>query len=271
MKVKKIACLLTALVISASAAMVPAVANAAAGEEVTVSSTTSYVEGKSQSYDYDSAMGLWSGVNLKEADKNRFGIAKGTMSFDNVFDCIMEFKTKMHSGCYYAFKLSDGTISKTVKPEDNAAADRDIKIIINKNGTSTINIKAKKEYTASYTSKDGVTVESIIAVADTSAHKVYVDAPVTITPLTETIEKVTATEATPYTEDNVTDKIGFYGSAKVSGASRINWYANNGSEWVKGDFDAPTVTAENADVTFGLIIEGDNAATAIKSAAYNLD
>lgn len=44
MKVKKIACLLTALVISASAAMVPAVANAAAGEEVTVSSTTSYVE-----------------------------------------------------------------------------------------------------------------------------------------------------------------------------------------------------------------------------------
>lgn len=295
MKVKKIACLLTALVISASAAMVPAVANAKAGDSVTVSSTTSYEEGDSTSAtDVSSAKEFWEAEDgstdwfTDNSVNGRFFIGgKGQYTVrlkhdgEVVDDCKIQFRARIMNSFYLGFKLSDDSlVTAPHVSNDNGAKNLDVTVIIKKNGTSSITMSENGntlvEY--EYSAKDGTTIKDFVVSGDgTGSTGRYVriypssSTPFTVTQLKETTETVTATEAEKYTEDDVTDKIGFYGNANVNGASRINWYASNGSEWVEGDFDAPTVTAENADVTFGLIIEGTDAATAIQSAAYRLD
>lgn len=306
MKVKKIACLLTALVISASAAMVPAVANADAGDTVTVSSTTSYVEGDSTTYDIPAGIaGLWTmetgAANAidEDDDNNRIKIG-GTSTYTAILnlekddegyvnDCKLNFVSKFNNNCYIAFRLKDNSIVRVTDSKytsDNASSNWDTDIVINKDGTSSITVVAsslttnskvslgyEKNVTHTPTSEDKKITDVIVYVNGGGRTRVAsIFAPFTITPLEKVTTDVTAKEAASYTEDGVTDKIGFYGNANVNGTvSKINWYASNGSEWVKGDFDAPEITAENADVTFGLIIEGDNAATTIQSAAYNLD
>lgn len=205
-----------------------------------------------------------------------------------VNDCKLNFVSKFNNNCYIAFRLKDNSIVRVTDSKytgDNASSNWNTDIVINKDGTSSITVVAsslttnskvslgyEKNVTHTPTSEDKKITDVIVYVNGGGKTRVAsIFAPFTITPLEKVTTKVTATEAEKYKEDDVTDKIGFYGSAKVSEASRINWYAYNGSEWVKGDFDAPTVTADNADVTFGLIIEGENAATAIQSAAYRLD
>lgn len=305
MKVKKIACLLTALVISASAAMVPAVANADAGKEVTVSSTTSYVEKEGEATtetDVSSAMGLWEASDGKTggitAESGRFivggqDVYKARLKHEGeaIDDCKLNFKAKFNTNSYVGFKLSDGTEkyfsnNRTIMG-DNGATDWNVTIVVKKDGTSSITmavgsttkqgLSVGQEFTLNYTPTNDVKITDVIACGNGqsgSARYARIYVPFTITPLEKVTTNVTATEAASYTEEGENDKIGFYGSTNVNDetVNTINWYAKIDGSWKSGvTAEVPTITAENSEVTFGLIINGDNAASTVTSAAYRLD